>query len=312
MVVDCWARAGTITMPGAGGPLPAWGFTTGPEAWVPGPVFAATAGDSVQITLHNALAEPVSMMFPGVDLTPQPALDGDGLFVSFTDQAAPSATVTYTFPATRPGTYRYESGSRPERQVAMGLAGALIIRPAGYNPLDPATWTAYGPDTGSAYDHERLLILGEVDSQLRTTVGAGESFDMLNYKPDGFTINGRAFPHTLDPDDLSSQPLGAAITAAAGQRVLLRCVNSGFRSHALHFGGLVARVVAEDGYPLKTPELHATYDKRTLTIPPGSVYDVILADLTPGEYFMWDRDLKHVVNADQFPGGMMTRLTVTP
>jgi len=37
--------------------------------------------------------------------------------------------VTYSFVATHPGTFVYESGTNPDVQVPMGLFGALIVRP---------------------------------------------------------------------------------------------------------------------------------------------------------------------------------------
>ena len=193
----------------------------------------------------------------------------------------------------------------------MGLYGVLIVRPAAYDRANPATWTAYGPGTGSDYDVEQVLVLGEVDSRLHVQVAAGLPYDMLEFAPDWWTLNGRAFPHTLQPDDPSSQPLGARIAARVGQRALLRCVNAGFQRHAIHFGGLTVRVVAEDGWPLKTASLDASYEKRTLTLVPGRVYDVIVTPAVAGEYYLYDRDLYHAVNEGQFPGGMMTLLEVT-
>jgi FtsP/CotA-like multicopper oxidase with cupredoxin domain len=315
ITLECWATAGEVAMPSVSGTvlLPAWGFSDNAAApRVPGPVFEAVEGDMLQVTLHNALTEPVSMIFPGMGIAPQPVRADSGRLISFTAHAEPGGSVTYSVEAPHPGTYRYESGTYPERQVQMGLAGALVVRPAGYSPTDPGTWTAYGPSTRSEYDVEQVLILGEVDSRLHTTVGAGVPFDILNFKPDWWTVNGRAFPRTLDPDDATTQPMGARIGVTAAQRVLLRCVNAGFLPHSLHFGGLVARVVAEDAVPLATPRLDATYEKQTLLIPPGGTADVILSPSAPGEFILFDRDLKNVVNEERFPGGMMTLLSVGP
>ena len=65
---------------------------------------------------------------------------------SLTDTAAADGgTVTYSFVATNPGTFLYESGTNPEKQVRMGLFGALIVRPAGRAPTTPTT----GPTASS-------------------------------------------------------------------------------------------------------------------------------------------------------------------
>ena len=50
---------------------------------------------------------------------------------------AADRTVTYTFTASQPGTYLYESGTNPHKQVHMGLYGALVVRPTG---------TGFGPN----------------------------------------------------------------------------------------------------------------------------------------------------------------------
>lgn len=308
-----WAKAGTITMPGAAGPvsIPAWGYAMDScPCMTPGPILHVTQGDTLQVTLHNLLPEPVSMTFPGQETVPHPQRDPGGRFVSYTDHAMPDGQVTYAFVAARPGTYRYESGTHPETQVQMGLYGVLIVRPMGYDPADPGTWTAYGPGTGSGYDVEQVLVTGEVDSRLRAQVAAGSPASMLEYAPDWWTLNGRAFPHTLQPDDASSQPLGARITARVGQRVLLRCVNAGSQEHTLHLGGLTARVIAEDAWPLTTTAVDASYEKHTLALEPGRVVDAIVTPTTPGEFYLVDRDLYHAVNEGQFPGGIMTVLEV--
>ena len=68
---------------------------------------------------------------------------------------------TYTFPVEKAGTYMYHSGTDPALQVEMGLLGAIVVRPYGYDPNNP---TAYGhPDT--AFDREYLFVLSEMDSR---------------------------------------------------------------------------------------------------------------------------------------------------
>ncbi len=45
--------------------------------------------------------------------------------------------MTYTFTASQPGTFLFHSGTRPELQVEMGMIGALIVRPTGFNASVP-------------------------------------------------------------------------------------------------------------------------------------------------------------------------------
>src|SRR3990170_4032248 len=52
-----------------------------------------------------------------------------GVLTSLTNVAPPGESVTYRFTASEPGTYIYESGTEPDKQMQMGLVGALIVRP---------------------------------------------------------------------------------------------------------------------------------------------------------------------------------------
>ena len=66
-----------------------------------------------------------------------------------TGAAGGGGTASYTFTAAEPGTYLYEAGLIPgsQYQVAMGLYGALVVRPAG------APAQAYA-DAATAFDDE--------------------------------------------------------------------------------------------------------------------------------------------------------------
>jgi FtsP/CotA-like multicopper oxidase with cupredoxin domain len=101
---------------------------------VPGPTLVVTEGTAVTINLHNGLptaAGNTSILFPGFNVTTScsnstPA----GVQGLLTCEAAPGATVTYTFVATEPGTHAYYSGTQGDLQIEMGLYGAVIVLPA--------------------------------------------------------------------------------------------------------------------------------------------------------------------------------------
>ncbi|HEY0619445.1 MAG TPA: multicopper oxidase domain-containing protein, partial [Kribbella sp.] len=151
---DLYALSGTTTILGTS--VPIWGFSpTGVagSATAPGPVLVIHQGDQVSVTLHNQLAgQTVSLAFPGQTLPTGSTEDSTGIA---------SGTRTYTFTASRPGTFLYEAGhtSGGARQVAMGLAGAFVVL--------PADGTAYGtqpagyPATG--YDDDAVVVLSEID-----------------------------------------------------------------------------------------------------------------------------------------------------
>jgi len=103
---------------------------------LPGPVLCVYQGETVHVTLTNNLPVNTSIQFPGQTgvtvggVAVGPVASGADL-VSLVPEAAPTASVTYSFTAGSAGTYLYESGSDPQLQVQMGLFGALVVRPAG-------------------------------------------------------------------------------------------------------------------------------------------------------------------------------------
>ena len=97
---------------------------------VPGPTLVVTEGQTVTVTLTNALpnsAGNTSILFPGFNV----AASG-GVVGLLTNEAVPGGSaVTYTFTAGSPGTRAYYSGTQGDLQVEMGLYGAIIVLPNG-------------------------------------------------------------------------------------------------------------------------------------------------------------------------------------
>lgn len=288
-VIDLWATDGYITVPD-GNNLYIWGYTDGPEknAQLPGPILELNQGQKVIINLHNKLGEPVSISFPGQDrvniissggneLPVRPRYQ-DGKLVSLTDFAPPGQTLTYSFVAARPGTYLYESGTNPHRQVHMGLYGAMVVRPADYMPHHPHHKTAYGAGTNTEFDREYLLIIGEIDPDLHQAVEFGQNYDIRNYTPRYWTINGRAHPDTDVPNyagHLPNQPYAAMVMAEKDEKVLLRYVGAGIENHPLHPHGNHTRVVAMDGKLLRNGFTDLSFKRFTVLVSPGQTYDQI-------------------------------------
>ena len=217
---ELWAMTGDITMPD-GVVVPIWGFADNPAgpAQLPGPMLIANQGETLEVILHNELpAETVSLEFPM-----QPDLLPDLVGV------ATGATTSYSFPASIPGTFLYEAGltENGARQVAMGLYGALIVRP-------PVAGQAYD-DPATAFDDEALVLLSEIDPGLNNDP---YGFAMQTYSPKYWLINGKAYPET------------AEIETAAGNIVLLRYINAGLETHGMGLLGLRQRIIGSDGRPL--------------------------------------------------------------
>jgi uncharacterized cupredoxin-like copper-binding protein len=130
----------------------AWAY----NGMVPGPTIGAELGDRIRIVLYNELTEPTTIHFHGMTV---PA-EMDGVPVISQDAVLPGESFTYEFTVRNAGTNMYHSHFNAQKQVPMGLLGALIVR----DPQDPKV---------------------DVDYPM-----------VLNDGPLGFTLNGKGFPAT--------------------------------------------------------------------------------------------------------------------
>jgi manganese oxidase len=272
-----------------------WGFADNDGLGTPqypGPTMIVNEGDLVVVELTNDLEMPVSMVFPGQGEVE--ALDGDEGILTRQAPADGATTVTYSFVAANPGTYQYHSGTRPEIQVEMGLIGALIVRPAGFDPLAP---TAYA-HADSAYDREYLFVLSEMDPFIHDIVevlgpdGLAGTGLITRYLPNYWFINGRTAPDTMSMPGvpwLPTQPYNCMPMMHPGDEVLLRVVGAGRDLHPFHHHGNNADIIAVDGRLLgSAPDSGADFKRSVFTIQsvPGQTVDAIFQ--WTGERLGWD------------------------
>lgn len=359
VTVDLCATTGTATLPAPPTAMNILGYAAGACSTAAtvsapgGPVIVVNVGDSVTVNLQNKLSEATGLHFQGQSMVPDKA-------------GAPAATLTvfgaksYTFTAASPGTFLYEAALLPnaEYQTAMGLYGALIVRPApvpftgisvtptatgavtrtdaaasytsGSNlvadtavlstdvgalvsgagipfgttitAVTPATSftmsapaiAAYGAST--AVNDEAVLVLSEIDPALNNSASPA-AFDMRNYAPKYFLINGKAYPDT------------APIASAAGNKVLLRYVNAGVKHHSMAVLGLRQNFVAKDASLLPALTLNVAAE----TLAPGQTGDAIAtvpAATSASKFAVYDGSLSlHNNGADNAFGGMLTFVT---
>jgi FtsP/CotA-like multicopper oxidase with cupredoxin domain len=219
----------------------------------PGPNLCVTQGETVVVNLSNTLPEASSMVFPGQDA--QVTATGGAAGLLTTEAAATTGTVSYSFTAGNPGTYLYESGSDPSKQIEMGLYGALIVRPsagAGY---------AYGTTTQFDPTREYLLVLSEIDPDLHHAVETNAAYDVNALRSRYFAINGREFPDTIQDNGsplLPSQPYSSLVriqpnSATTPNPALIRMINVGALNHPFHPHGNHTTEIAQDGRLLLDP-----------------------------------------------------------
>ena len=92
-------------------------------------------------------------------------------------------------------------------------------------------------------------------------------------------------------EHLQYQPHSALITCNAGERVLLRFANLGFREAAMTLAGIKMRVVGRDATPMKGRDgTDTSYDTDTLLMGAGESYDVIFT----APAYQGPGDLRHL------------------
>lgn len=292
-------RSGYINLPD-GNSMFMWGYSAGTGGFQhPGPVLCVNEGDTVTVILQNndsQINDPVSIVFPGQEnvlangAPAQPQFNVGGVVTSLTPAAAAhGGSVTYSFVASNPGTYLYESGTDVQRQVSMGLFGALIVRPTlgpnyGYNRAD----SQFTPT------EEFMVLLSEIDPYLHQDVenGLPYTYNLNNYRPRYWLINGRGFPDSIADNGASflpTQPYGALARIHEFNNTLpsgdpnyhpypgmVRYLNVGTEDYPFHPHGNNGLVIGRDGHALEgTGGQDISFEKFAINIGPGQTWDVI-------------------------------------
>jgi FtsP/CotA-like multicopper oxidase with cupredoxin domain len=258
----------------------------------PGPVLCVDQGDTVTVVLQNSLpyALSTSIIFPGQEdiqadgLPSQPEFDLGGNLTSLTKSAGSGGSVTYSFIASRPGTFIYESGTDTKTQVPMGLFGALIVR-----PTTGAGFVFNRADSQFTPSEEFLALLSEVDPYQHAAwergLSYGNAYNLNNYRARYWLINGRGFPDSIADNYapwLPAQPYGALAriypydASVHPSPAVERFINVGSEEYPFHPHGQNGLVIGRDGYPLEGPQSQdLSFEKFAVNIGPGQTWDVL-------------------------------------
>jgi FtsP/CotA-like multicopper oxidase with cupredoxin domain len=274
-----------------------WGYSLAGGAFQhPGPVLCVNEGDTVTVILNNTgLTEDVSIAFPGQEnvlangALAQPQFSGTTL-TSLTNVAAPGGSVTYSFVASNPGSFLYESGTNPQKQVHMGLFGALIVRPSmganfAYDRADSRFTVNTNTATEKTRNEEFMVLLSEIDPYQHWAAEQGKNFNLNNYHPRYWLINGRGFPDSI-ADNFASflpdQPYGALARITPFDAVkhpypgLIHYLNVGTENYPFHPHGNNGLVIGRDGRALEGPAgQDLSFEKFAINIGPGQTWDVL-------------------------------------
>ncbi len=264
---------GNLTM-ADGASLRTWYFGSGfnGDRALAGPVFEANEGSNVQITLSSMM--PHSIHFHGLDVDQAndgvPSTSGyvgrsmgGGGFGRVGNATSLGNSYTYTFTAPHAGTYMYHCHVDTSLHFEMGMYGTVIIRPA--NGDSNVAWAG-----GPAFDKEYIWQMGAFDSSWHGSRVSGAQ--TARYRPDYFMINGSDGAN-------ASNDSTVAISAGAGQKVLIRVNGTSYMPGIVRLGGLQFEVIASDGRPLAVP--YVTTEQLCCA---GERYDLLVTMPSSGQY----------------------------
>jgi hypothetical protein len=167
--------------------------------------------------------------------------------------------------------------------VHMGMTGPVFVRPLqnGNTSLYPSGKYVYNDGDGSTgYDREFAMFCSEVWGDSHYADSHIQLPEWSDYHADFSLLNGRVYPDTLAPNSpivgaksthslavqtdangdlmtnvgyehLQYQPLSALVTCNAGERVLLRFANLGFKEAAMTLAGIKMKVIGKDATPMR-------------------------------------------------------------
>jgi FtsP/CotA-like multicopper oxidase with cupredoxin domain len=190
---------------------------------VPATPIVCQEGDTLQITVINRLAVTHNFVIGGLKA-------GDPPLASSGDIAGGgSKTITYTIPTGKAGSYLFYD-NKTSYNVFLGLHGGLAIMPAG------KTDQLY---SGSPTFKKQLFwIFNDIDPALNSAVQRGVAVP-TSFTPRYFTINGLhsrppgATGHG-DPTVDALYDTRSRLVGNVGDRTLVRILNAGMCSHAVH------------------------------------------------------------------------------
>jgi hypothetical protein len=189
------------------------------------------------------------------------------------DPAMPNGgQLAYAYNAHEPGSYIYHYHLQGAEHFHVSMSGLLLVRPAQdadttYYPS--GRYVCNDGDGSTGYDREFVMLLSEV----WTTAHRADADVQLPHKPnsrgDFYLLNGRVYPDTLAPNGggtdpasgdlippqprpgepagtyahLQYQPLSSLVQCDAGERVLLRFANVGFKRQPIKLAGIEMEVI---------------------------------------------------------------------
>ncbi|NOT84735.1 MAG: multicopper oxidase domain-containing protein [Methylococcaceae bacterium] len=221
----------------------------------------------------------------------------------------------YIFKPRDPGTYMFHCHVEDTEHVHMGMTGLVFVNPKqNGQSIGGFTKFAYNDGDGSTgYNRQFAMFLSEVWAEAHWADAHIQLPEWSDYKVDFALLNGRVYPDTLQPNSpfnlassahaydtkrdstgdlvpttgqehLQYQPLSALVTCNAGERVLLRFANLGFKETSMTLAGIKMKVVGKDATPMRgfgggynsaRTGTDTSYETNTLSFGAGESIDAI-------------------------------------
>ncbi len=265
-----------------------------PAGAAPGPRLVVPPGDSqVRIFLSNGLGEPTSVVIPGQEMPWSatnngptwnnnaigPRSSASQRVRSFGREApADGGRMAYVWNNNRSttfhgdGTFLYHSGTHPQKQVYMGLAGLLT--------RDSAAGEAY---PGVSYDNEVELFYSDLDPAFNEAVVAGTLATAVDRHPTWFLVNGEPYQPGITAD---------IAAGAAGSNTLLRMVSTAMDTHVAVLQGMSMTIHAEDGQPYTYQDGSGAHPaprtQYSTMLPPAKTKDAVVTAPAAGRFAVYD------------------------
>jgi FtsP/CotA-like multicopper oxidase with cupredoxin domain len=264
---------------------------------------------------------------------------------------------TYVYRPRDPGTYMFHCHVEDVEHVHMGMTGLVFVRPLqdGNTSYYPSGKYVYNDGDGSTgYDREFAMFLSEMWAEAHWADAHIQLPEWSDYRADFALLNGRVYPDTLAPNaaqvsettpptrgtaysfnpatdpggdliapaghpELRYQPYSSLVSCNAGERVLLRFANLGFREAAMTLAGIKMRVVGKDATPMSNPDgTDTSYETNTLSFGAGESIDAIFAapdhsgGPSPDVYVLYNRAYNRCNNLAGGFSGQRTEVRVYP
>ncbi|WP_138004651.1 multicopper oxidase domain-containing protein [Halalkalirubrum salinum] len=276
----------TLVSEAAGGPLEL------PEVWawqaddndpsVPGPILRVEEGTEFDVHLENT--EDVRPHTFHVHALKKDWMD-DGAPASTGIQVGADESHTYGLTANVPGTHLYHCHYQTQNHLDLGMYGIVRVDPVDYE----------------LPDKEFFMTVKEWDSRLSNKFAGGNTeYSHRDRRPDVFTINGRSAPYTFHPEE------GSPFVVKEGDRVRIHVTNNGYESHSIHLHNHRFEVVEKDGGVIPPAARH---EEDVTSLAPAERKTIeFTADADPGIYLVHCHKVHHVMNGENYPGGMLTAI----